>query len=124
MDNSFNYTKWSIENDEDFRDDFEEYIAYWEKEAEGFKNREITNEDSHQIWLNFKSSMLRFYGDIQIDASSANLQYYRKLKLLENKIENSLAIARSNYRSAHKNILERLIDNIGGFFNIFGKKFD
>ncbi len=121
MDNSFNETKWSIENIEDFRDDFEEFIAYWEKEAEDLKNREITNEDSHDIRTNFKSAKFRFHRHIRINANSQDI---RKLNLLGSKIDHSLAIAKSNYRREHKTIIERLIDNIGGLFNIFGKKFN
>ena len=121
MDNSFDEIKWSIEKIEDFRTDLEEFIAYWEKEAEELKNREITEEDSHAIRGNFDNAMLKFSGHIQIHATSVNLQDHRKLDLLESKIDNSLAIARSNYRRRHKTIWERLIDSIGGFFNIFGK---
>ena len=119
MDNSFDEIKWSIENIEDFRKDLNEFIAYWDKEAEDLKNREITEEDSHAIRENFDSSMLILSGHIQIHASYVNLHDHRKLNLLESKIDNSLAIARSNYRSGHKTIWERLIDSIGGFLNIF-----
>ena len=31
MDNSFDEIKWSIENIEDFRNDLNEFIAYWDK---------------------------------------------------------------------------------------------
>lgn len=105
---------------EDFKKYFEEFISYWEKEAESLKNRELTEDDSGYIHLNFERSKLDLNG-CGYYSNLFELRDDRKLSLIESKLMTSLAIARSNYRSKHKNIWERLVDSIGGIFNIFGK---
>lgn len=104
----------------DFKKDLEEFISYWEKEAEELKNREIDEDNSRDIFLNFEKAKLDLNG-CGYYSNLFELSDYRKLELTESKLYNSLAIARSNYRSKHRNILERLVDNIGGIFHFFAK---
>ena len=106
---------------EDLEKDLEEFISYWEDEAESFKDREITEDDSRNIMNDFVFNMEKFTPFLELRPGSVSLSDYRKLNLLESKLHNSLAIARSNFRSKHKTIWERLVDSIGGMFHIFNR---
>ncbi len=102
---------------EDFKKHLEEFISYWEKEAESLKNRELTENASREIFLIFKEKKLEldmcgYYSDL------FKLSDYNKLHLIESKLMTSLAIAKSNYRSKHRTIWERLADNFGIKFNL------
>lgn len=106
---------------EEFKKDLEEFISCWEKEAEDLKNRELTESDSRIIYLNFELSKAKI--QIFLDCyqhSDPCMGSYRKIDLIESKINNSLAIARSNYRRKHRTIWERLADNFGIKLN-FGR---
>lgn len=104
---------------EDLEKDLEEFISYWEDEAESFKDREITEDDSRNIMNNFVFNMEKFTPFLEL--GSVSLSDCRKLNLLESKLHNSLAIARSNFCSKHKTIWERLVDSIGGMFHILNR---
>jgi hypothetical protein len=107
---------------EDFRKYFEDFISYWTKEAEEIKNREIDKDNGNKILLNYiqaKKEIYLFRRAFELSLSDQN-----KLNFTEMKLFTSLTIAGSNYRSKHKTIWERLIDNISGIFNIFGKDKD
>ena len=106
-----------LESREDFRNDFEEFILYWDKEAEDVKKRELTEYDSQAIELNYANAMAKF--SIYRNLNLFNFSDRRKLNLIQTKLKNSLAIARSNFRSNHRTKWERLIDSIGGVFHIF-----
>lgn len=101
------------------KNELEAFISYWDKMSEDLKNREIDEDNSNEILTNFEKNRMSIY--IFRKAYEFDLNDNSKLKLTESKLHTSLAIARSNYRSKHKTILERLIDNIGGFLHIFGK---
>lgn len=104
-----------IEERENFGKSFDEFVSYWEEETKELKQREITEEDSHVIALNFelsKTNILMFRKIYDISISD-----YRKIDLLFNKLQNSLAIARSNFRSKHRTYGERIIDSVGGLFH-------
>jgi hypothetical protein len=107
------------EEKENFKNDFENFNSYWEKEAEELKNREINEENSKIILYNFLQARMEIY--VFRNLYKFSLSDSRKLKLTESKLHNSLAIARSNFRSKHKTILERFVDSIGGLFHFFGK---
>ena len=99
--------------------DFNEFVSYWDKEADELKNREITENDSQLIHLTFASAKLRLSTELNLDRTSFERSEHRKLRLLEDKLDVSLAMATSKYRSNHITIWERLIENIGGIFKIF-----
>ncbi len=101
------------------KNELEAFISYWDKMSEDLKNREIDEDNSNEILTNFEKNRMSIY--IFRKAYEFDLNDNGKLKLTESKLHTSLAIARSNYRSKHKTILERLIDNMGGFLHIFGK---
>jgi hypothetical protein len=104
---------------EDFKKDLENFISYWEKEAEELKNRDITENDSQIIMLNYQLAEREV--SLYRNLNGFTLSDSRKLNLTRSKLWNSLAIARSNYRSKHRTIWERLADNFGIKFHIFGK---
>lgn len=106
-------------DEEDFKKDLQEFLSDWEKEAEDLKNRELTEDDSRHIFLIFEKAKLDL--DLWYYSDLVSLSDYRKLALIENKLWTSLAIARSNYRSKHRTMGERIVDSIGGLFHIFGK---
>lgn len=117
---SLQYALNKVQKDkEGFKKGFEEFISYWEKEVEELKNRELTEDASQHIQLSFEYAKLNL--DLWNYPDLVSTNDYMRLDLIEVKLNNSLAIARSNFRSKHKTIWERLIDNIGGIFNIFGK---
>lgn len=101
---------------EDFKKSFEEFISHWEKEAEDLRDRELTEDAIQRIHLNFENTKpyLGYYSDLFSESD------YSKLELTEAKLNDSLAIAGSNYRSKNRTWWERLIDKSG--INIhFGK---
>ena len=106
---------------EDLEKDLEKFISYWEDEAESFKDKEITKDDSRDIMNKFIFNKEKFDIFLEFRPGLASLSDYRKLGLLESRLHNSLAIARSNFRSKHKTIWERLVDSIGGMFHIFNR---
>lgn len=108
---------------EDFKRDLEEFISCWEKEAEDLKNRELTDSDSGIIYRNFELSKakLEIFLDCYLHLGSVSQSDYRKIDLIESKINNSLAIARSNYHRKHRTVWERLADNFGIKLHIFGR---
>jgi len=113
-----------IEKDKkEFRKNFEDFITYWEKEAEDIKNRELTEKDMQKIVINFDLAVLHLIslappkGSI-MNADSFTRSDWHRLNLTESKLYNSLAKATSRYRSTHNTLLERLLDNIGGLCNL------
>lgn len=101
----------------EIRESINDFITYWEREAEDFRDRDMTDKESVYILNCFKiieshliSSSVRSSGPLSSD------ERYR-LDFTGEKLSASLAIARSNYRSKHKTLTERLIDNIGGILN-------
>lgn len=102
---------------EAFKEDFEKFISYWDEESKELKQRELTEEDSRTIILNFEIAREKL--NLFRKVYELNISDYRKIDLIENKLLNSLAIAKSNFRSKHITWVERLIENIGGFLHIF-----
>jgi hypothetical protein len=102
---------------EDFKKDFGEFISYWDGESKEIKQRELTEEDSRIIILNFELAKAKINLFRKVTGFSSS--DYRKIDLIDNKLKTSIAIAKSNFRSKHITWWERLIDNIGGFLHIF-----
>jgi hypothetical protein len=101
------------EDETDSRRNFDDFIKRWRKEAKDIRDREITQDAAQSIYRRFETEKLTLH--VFSPEEVFNMDFF-KLESVKSELITSLKIATSNYRSTHKTLLERLIDNVGEIF--------